>query len=741
MQYKYKWTVRAAYEQMKNSPIANEISKELGTTLPTAQLLVNRGCTSPGEAKSFLKKEEEQLHDPFIMQDMDNAAYRIIEAVENGEKIVIYGDYDVDGVTSVSSLYLYLKSKGADVSYYIPQRSGEGYGMSEGAVRKLHEDGFNLIVTVDTGITAIEEAKLVKSLGMDLIITDHHECHTELPQAEAVVNPRRHDCQYPFKELAGVGVVFKLLCALESVINPADEMIDCVRRVSQQYGDLIAIGTVADVMPIRDENRLIVSYGLTLIENTKRPGLIELIEATRAESRSGNKKKVTASFIGYTIAPRINAAGRIRDASIAVELFLADTCEKAAPIAKRLCDINKERQSEENKIMDEAYAQIAANPEIEESPVIVLDNETWHHGIIGIVASRITEKYGKPSILVSFEGAGEPDEEKLPAGMLREKKPDDLGKGSGRSIKGMNLVDALSACSDLLEKFGGHELAAGLTIKRENLPEFRKRLNECAKDCFDEGEHQPTLEAECELSPADVTMNQANELYWLEPYGVSNPVPVFVMRRLVIADESLVGGGKHVRMSLRVGGGVVSAMCFRHTLDDLCLFPGDMVDVMFTLDINEFQNQRTLQMIIKDIRLCENQNKREEAERQLYLGIREGKTPGELGISEKDFAAIVPNHDDFGAVYSLIRREVRLEHEVFSLRALLNLMSKSGVKIGYVKLRFIMLTFEELGILTIRELDRENEVYAFGLVHLKTKANLDQSNIYRKLKSDFGQNI
>ena len=407
MQYKNKWVVAATHEQICDNPIVQEIARELGVTPPTAQLLYNRGCVSASDARAFLTKEEEQLHDPFIMKDMEKAAVRILEAVENGEKIVIFGDYDVDGVTSVSSLYLYLQALDADVSYYIPCRSGEGYGMSEGAVRKLAENGCNVIVTVDTGITAVEEARLARELGITLIITDHHECHAEIPDAEAVVNPRRPDCLYPFKELAGVGVVYKLLCALESVMHPEDSMIDCVRRVSKEYADLVAIGTVADVMPIRDENRLIVSCGLSLIENTDRPGLIELIDATRSESKYNTKKQVTASFIGYTIAPRINAAGRIRDASMAVELFLAQDCETAAPIAKKLCAINHERQDTENRMIEEAYARIAMQHDFEKDPVIVLDDETWHHGIIGIVASRITEKYGCPSILISFEGSGE----------------------------------------------------------------------------------------------------------------------------------------------------------------------------------------------------------------------------------------------------------------------------------------------------------------------------------------------
>lgn len=729
MNYKNKWVVTASHAEICQNPIVTEIARELNITLPTAQLLLNRGCRSASEARSFLMKEEEQLHDPFIMKDMDKAAVKITEAVEDGDRIVIFGDYDVDGVTSVSSLYLYLKSKGADVYYYIPCRSGEGYGISEGAVRKLAEEGCRMIITVDTGITAVSEAMLARELGICMIVTDHHECHAELPDAEAVVNPRRPDCPYPFKELAGVGVVFKLICALEAVFNPEDSMMACVRRVSKKYGDLIAIGTVADVMPIRDENRLIVSYGLSIIENTDRPGLIELIDATRSDSKYNTKKKITASFIGYTIAPRINAAGRIRDASLAVELFLAEDCETAAPIAKHLCDINHERQETENKIIEQAYAKIAMEHDFENDPVIVLDDETWHHGIIGIVASRITEKYGCPSILISFEGSGDGE------------NPDDSGKGSGRSIKGMNLVDVLGQCSDLLEKYGGHELAAGLSIKRENLPEFKKRLNECARNSLGDFDRKAVLEAECELVPGDITMEQTNELYYLEPYGVSNPVPVFAMKNVMLYDAALVGGGKHSRLTLRIGDSYVSAMCFRQTLSDLDLYPGDMVDVLFTLDINEFQNQRNLQMIVKDVRLTGKKYREEIGERELFEKMREGLKPAELGLDEFSASELVPSRNDFAAVYSTLKRELRVEHEVFSIRALQHLMKTGGVKMGYVKLRYILLTFHELNLLHVESMDEENEIFVFRYVYQHGKTNLDKSNIYRKLKADFGQKI
>lgn len=719
MRKENKWSVVSTREAAGRSPDVLAVSKELGLTVPTAQLLVNRGCTTPEKARAFLGKTEEMLHDPFLMRDMDCAVYRIAEAIEDGEKIVIFGDYDVDGVTSVSCLYLYLKKHGADVSYYIPSRSGEGYGMSGTAVRKLADDGCRLIITVDTGITAVDEIELARSLGVDVIVTDHHECHEIIPEAVAVINPRRRDCEYPFKELAGVGVVFKLLCALESVLDTDSEMIDCVRRVSREYCDLVAIGTVADVMAVRDENRLIVRYGLSLINETERAGLAELIDVTAAESKNSKKKRITATFIGFTIAPRINAAGRIANASIAVELFLAEDRETAAPIARQLCDINRERQARENAIVEEAYAKITAEHDFERDPVVILDDEAWHHGIIGIVASRITEKYSCPSILISFEGS----------------EKGDVGKGSGRSVKGLNLVNALADCSDLLEKYGGHELAVGLTIKKENLPEFRRRLNEYAREKLAEGAPEVVLEAECELSPNDVTLEQANELFELEPFGVSNPVPVFVMYNVPLYATALVGGGKHSRLTLRIGSSLVSAMFFRRTLSELDLYPGDNVDVMFSLDINDFRDQKSVQLIVKDVRLTESAAIREKTEHELYDRIC-SVLGGSGGCADDlSIGASVPTRDDFAAVYSLLRRELKVEHEIFSIRALLNILAQSGCPVGYVKLRFILEILDELKLIGVTEVDREYEIFSFKFIVQNGKTSLDSSPLYSRLKT------
>ncbi len=714
-----KWQIRSTADELKNSQKANEIAQALSLSLPTAGLLIDRGCDTPEAAERFLGKREEQLYDPFLMKDMDLAVERICRALDRGERIIIYGDYDVDGVTSVSALKLYLDSKGGDAGYYIPKRDTDGYGVSMGAIERLASEGCDLIITVDTGITAVDEIKKAGELGMDVVVTDHHECQDTLPGAVAVVNPKRSDCGYPFSELAGVGVVFKLLCALESSLCPDDSMAECVRRIAREYCDLVAIGTIADVMPVVDENRLIISYGLSLIERGTRPAIEELIEVSTSENKRNGKKKITAGFIGFTIAPRINAAGRIRDASIAAELFLTDDRDEARRLAETLCAINKERQEIENEIIEVAYAKIASEHDFEHDPVIVLDDETWHHGIIGIVASRITEKYGLSSILISFEGGG------------------DRGKGSGRSVKGVNLVEALASCSDLLEKYGGHELAAGLTVKRENLDAFKKRINDFVREKLKdaEGGGEPVIEADLELTPDDVTMELAEELYLLEPFGTSNPTPVFAMYGLFIADESTVGGGKHTRLQLKRENMAVTAMCFRKSIADIDLYPGDVVDVLFGLDVNEFQGVRTLQMIVRDVRLTSVRYDAEERERAIYDAVTagEGISP-ELTDEERRNA--LPEREDFAAVYNVLKKELRVDHRVFSIRALRHLLMTRGYNIPYVKLKAIIMIFRELNVVGVEETDRDGEVFEFRYVFVKNKTSLDKSGILKKIRNE-----
>lgn len=713
-----KWILR----QQKSEATENAaclISKELGVSSVLAQLLVNRGYDTPKKAEAFVHMESEMLCDPFEMKGMAEAVRRIRAAVENKEPIAVYGDYDVDGVTAVCTLYLYLRSKGGLVSYYIPNRAGEGYGVSKPAVQALAEQGARLIVTVDTGITATDEVAYAKEIGVDFVVTDHHECRSELPDAVAVVNPHRPDCSYPFKELAGVGVVFKLLCAYEAATTNAT-MADCVRRICREYADLIAIGTIADVMPLREENKLIVSHGLYQIENHCRPGLLALMEAAnqkgdvRTDSRKP-KQKITSGYIGYTIAPRLNAAGRIRSASIAVELFLAETEKRAAELSHELCEANKERQNEENKIMQDAYEKLAAEHDFENDPVIILDADNWHHGVIGIVSSRITERYGLPSVLVSFEGC--------PA---EEKREDNIGKGSGRSIKGMNLVDALVHCSDCLVKFGGHELAAGLSITRRDLPEFRRRINEYARTILDDESIVPTLEADCELTLSDINMRVAEDLNLLEPYGVANPVPVFILRGVRLLECTPVSGGKHTRFAIGESGTQLNAMYFSHSPESLNLYPGDTVDVLFNLDINEWCGRRSVQLIVKDIRLSDEDENDEQGERNRFESIWSG-------APFSDDEDIVPTRDDFAAVYNLVRRSVRSGVDTMHHRQiLLKLKNTYDGQVGYVKLKFIIRILQELNLLGIEEVGEEQ--YRFKIQFTAGKTDLEKSNLLRRLR-------
>ncbi len=713
-----RWHIKAN-EHAPNTDVVKDIAATLGLDAIIARLLYLRGYQTVEAASDFLFMKTEMMGDPFILKDMDAATERICRAIRNKEKITIYGDYDVDGVTAVCTLYLFLASYGADVGYYIPNRTSEGYGVSISAVDKLISEGTSLIITVDTGITAAEEVSYAKDKGVDFVVTDHHECRADLPDAVAVVNPHRPDDAYPFKELAGVGVVFKLLCALECCLSERP-LISCVRDICNQYADLVAIGTIADVMPVKSENKIIIKYGLSLIENTTRPGLRALLDAANptTEGRSKKKSKISSGYIGYTIAPRINAAGRIRSASMAVELFLARDEKCATELANELCIANRERQMEENNIMQEAYAKIDAEHDFEHDPVIILDSDHWHHGVIGIVSSRITEHYGLPSILVSFEGAVEEGD-------------DAVGKGSGRSIKGMNLVDALVHSSDHLVKFGGHELAAGLSVTRGELPAFRETINAYARGVLSEETLTPTMEADMELSAEELTMGLAENLSMLEPYGIGNAMPVFVMRDMHLTECIPISGGKHTRLGVARNGKAFQAMCFSCSMSELNLFVGDLVDVLFTVDINEYNGRRNVQLIVRDVRLSGTAGALAEAERERFSAIWSGES-----YSEPD---VLPSRDDFAAVYTLVRKNIRMGVSEMSHRALLAKLrvAVGPEQIGYVKLKMIIRVLQELNLLGIEEVSEE--FYRFHLNYTEKKTDLEKSNLLRRLRCQYRQ--
>ena len=690
------------------------IARELHILPLTARLLYDRGCTTAAEALRFMKIETEAFHNPMLLTDMDRACDRVIAALDRGEKIVIYGDYDVDGVTSVSILYLYLKSRRASVDYYIPSRIGEGYGLNPAAIADLAAKGFSLMITVDTGVTAVNEVAYAASLGMDTVVTDHHSCPAVLPSAAAVVNPMRADSKYPFSELAGCGVTFKLISAVEYRLiarTGADPIkADFMRPLCESYIDLAALGTVEDVMPLRDENRLIVSLGLKKLSRSVRPGVRALLEQSAANGKKG-PIKVTSSTVGYTLAPRINAAGRIGHASRAVELFLTSSETEGEAIAAELSEINRERQRQENEIMEEALAMIAESGDTGEDGMLILDSDKWHHGVIGIVSSRLTEQFHTPSILITFDG--------------------DIGKGSGRSIPGMNLVEALASCSDLLVKFGGHELAAGLSIERKNLPEFRRRMNEFARSCLTESDRETVLSLDAEVTAEEMTIAQAKELYYLEPFGVSNPVPLFCLREAVIAELAPIGGGRHSRVTLRKDGQLLSAVWFGAPANRVDYCAGDTVDAAFELGVNEFRGEQNAQLIIRDIRHAADYVSAHSEELKRYDAVlREERIPREWDA--------LPTRDDFAAVYVRLRRETAGQEGIVFLHRLLADPSLSDI--GYVKLRVVLDVLRETGILEAEPVQdgsvpcREGECFRFRMIPTKDKVNLERSEIFRSLK-------
>ena len=549
-----------------------EISKTFKVSPLTAIIMYNRGIREDEDIRKFLARELSALHDPFLMKDMDKAVERIMKAVSSGEKITIYGDYDVDGITSIAILYKQLTKMGVEAGFYVPDRMVEGYGVNRDALDKIKADGTKLIITVDTGITAVEEAEYAKSIGLDFIITDHHECKEKIPDVYAAIDPKRKDCPYPFKSLAGVGVVFKLIQAL-APNEPLETLMD-------EYADLMCLGTVADISPLIDENRVIVTEGLKKFKTTKNVGLKALIDV------STNGKTITTSTIGYTIAPRINASGRLGCASTSVDLFLTDDKEKAAELAESLCHENTLRQQTEQKMFKEALKYIEEHPEIENDDIIVIPHENWHHGIVGIVSSKITEKYYKPSILFAVDG--------------------DSAKGSGRSVNGFNLFGALEDSSDLLEKFGGHELAAGLTIKPENIEKFRKKINAFAKGATKNLNRVPEISLDAQIKVTYITLDTVHDINRLQPFGVNNPTPAFSVRDIKIHRISTMSDGKHLRMTLYKDGKYLDAVGFGMGEYYNMFEEGDFVDVAFALDINDYKGFQNVQLILKDMRKTES---------------------------------------------------------------------------------------------------------------------------------------
>lgn len=716
------WSVKYTGSE-ESARVVSMLSDALGVSEICARLIYNRGYMNAEGARDFLNSDISTLHDPYLLNDMHAAIDRIAEAIRLGEKITIYGDYDVDGVTSVSLAYLYFKSQGAIIDHYIPSRSKEGYGVCMSAIDKLRERGTRLIITVDTGITANSEIEYAKSFGIDTVVTDHHECLSELPNAVAVINPHRHDSTYPFTYLAGVGVVFKLICAYEMRMHPSDTAEECARRICDGYIDLVAIGTIADVMPLLDENRYIARCGIEKISDTDRVGLCALIESATQQSRPAvgkarvQKRRINSGFIGFTLAPRINAAGRISSATKAVDLLLCEDREEAAVRAQELCDINACRQVEENRIAEQAYKMIEQSHDFEHDRVIVLDNDSWQQGIIGIVSSRITERYGLPSILISYEGATRGYESE-----------DDIGKGSGRSIKGLNLVEALSYCDSHLVRFGGHELAAGLSVRRGDVDRFRKKINEYARERLSDEDIRIVYEADCELGVSDVSMELAQEIERLEPFGVANSTPVFLLRGLVVDRISPLGAGNHCRVSFKGEAAGINAVLFGTAASKLDIYSGEIVDILCRLSINEFKGERSVQLLLSDIRLSEGFCEGLRADRE-----RLGQVLGGAGFSASE--SILPTRDEVALVYRILRANSEHGRGVMSDRALLSEVRAYTSDIGYIKLRVILCIISDMEVAEVTEIS-EN-IFSFEIVTNAKKTSVESSATYQMLSAGY----
>ena len=544
--------------------------KELNISEILARLLINRGIDSIEEAKEFLDPDIRRLHDPREMAGMIKAIARIETAIKEKEKIYIYGDYDVDGITSVAMMYSFIKELGGNVHYYIPNRLDEGYGLNEESIDKILSQNVSLIITVDCGIKSIEEVDMINKAGADIIITDHHKCGDRLPDAYAIINPNQEECNYPFKHLAGAGVVFKLLTVLSDSMSCKMDALD--------FLDLVTLATVADVVPLIGENRLIVKNGLEAIKKTANLGLSTLIKVCKIEPED-----MSVYHIGFIIAPRINAAGRLKDASIVVELLTTDDAQRADEIANELNELNISRQDIEGEILESALERIQKDVDLSNERIIVLENKSWHVGVIGIIASRITERFNMPSIIISVE--------------------DEIGKGSARSVIGLNIFEAISKCEEMLIRFGGHELAAGLTIEEGFIGRFRKKINEVVKDIQKEKDFYREILVDYKIDKNDDLRNIHDDIIKLEPFGEGNAKPVFVYRALKVISMKAVGKeGRHLYMKLYNDREYINAIGFNMGFAITHIEVNQKIDIICSVEMNVWNGIETMQLHIKDFK-------------------------------------------------------------------------------------------------------------------------------------------
>lgn len=646
-----------------------------------AMVLASRGIGDDRQARAYLDCNAPLL-DPFLMTDMDKAAGRVGLAMSRGEKIAVFGDYDVDGITATCLLTDFLRRHGADVVSYIPGRLEEGYGLNPIAIHQLHAEDVKLIVTVDCGITAVSEAELCKQLGIDLVITDHHECKQTLPAAVAVVDPHRCDGGYPHKNLSGVGMAFKLASAL----------CGSQETVLEEYADMVCLGTVADVMPLQGENRVFVARGLESLAHTKRPGIAALMAECGCAPET-----VSASSIGFMLAPRINAAGRMGQIDLAVELFLTDDPDKAAEAARGLCELNRQRQAVESEIYRQAVSMLPMGKPPE---AIVLADESWHQGVVGIVASRIAEEYACPTFLICLDG--------------------EHGKASSRSHGGFNLFASLSALSPLLESYGGHELAAGFTISRANIPEFRRQICALAAQYYTDDVPRTALDVDCAVSPELLTLHNVDSLQMLEPCGNGCPKPVLMMKNLTIDRISMVGGGRHMRLRLCSGHTYLNAIYFSANPQTVSIQPGDLVDVAFTPQVNEFRGTRTVQMNVIDIRpSCSAECLPDAAP---YRDMQRGN------LTSGEAAALLPDRKMLALVWRYLDAANPVQESPMCLCR--KIVRWSGKPLNLGQMLTCLDIFRDVGLLTVQ---RQHKYVSIRLTPGEGKADLSRSQTMQRL--------
>ena len=673
MAYK-KWIIAEADKER-----ASELSEKFNIDPFVAFLMVARGIKSDIEASDFLASSVD-FADPFLLKDMDKAVARIEQAIDYNEKITVYGDYDCDGVTSTALLFMLLRDMGAEVDYYIPLRLEEGYGMNRCAIDKIKERGTKLIITVDNGISAIEEADYIYSLGMELVVTDHHRIGDSLPRAEAVINPHREDNDISFHDLAGVGVAFKLACAL---YGDTEDML-------YRFSELVAIGTVADVVPLKGENRGLVRMGLDIINSNPCYAVQALKKAAGL-----NDKIITAADIAFVIAPRINAAGRVDAASRALELFISEDFESASFKAEQLNLDNAYRQELEKGVVDDIKQKIARSPALADERVIVVSGDNYDNGIVGLAAARILEEYGKPTIVIGIDENGS-------------------ARGSARSVDGFDIFEAISSCAELLTQFGGHPKAAGLSLEADKIDDFRERINEYAKENYAVPPVQ-TLNIDCKLSPFYLTLDLAKSLKALEPFGEANSEAIFALMGLTVVSVKPIGNGKHIRIECEKKGKRLRIVKFGCPEENFPFAPGDKIDAAVKISVNPYNGKEYLSVQAVD--------------------IRKNKANGEKYFKEKE-------------LFSLFEAEKSNDASVFPSREICSnlyrfLKSKGGWRFGidelyfalesvtYGQLRFALKAFEESGLIRIN--GGAIEICAVG-----SKVDLMNTPIMKALKGRIG---